>query len=112
MSPKELSEDEIQRVALVKTYLHNQLHRQFTIRELARKSALGEQKFKECFYRLYERSVGKYIHEARMRTGKFLLSNTNKSVKEIAVLCGYSKTRNFSSAYKKFFAVSPGEERN
>jgi AraC family transcriptional regulator, transcriptional activator of the genes for pyochelin and ferripyochelin receptors len=112
MSPKGFTDDEIQRIAVVKTYLHNQLYMRFTIRELARKAALGEQRFKECFYRVYERNVGEYIHETRMQTGKFLLSNTNKSVKEIASLCGYSKTRNFSSAYKKFFGVSPSGARN
>jgi AraC-like DNA-binding protein len=56
--------------------------------------------------------VGAYIHEARMKTGKFMLRYSDKSIKEIAMLCGYSKARNFSSAYKKYFGVRPGEDRS
>ena len=111
MSPKALSEEEVERIVSVKTYVLDHLQRQFVIRDLARRAALGEQKFKDGFYRLYERNVGEYIHEARMKTANFLLRNTNKSVKEIALLCGYKKTRNFSSAYKKFFGVNPKSER-
>jgi AraC-like DNA-binding protein len=111
MSPRELTEEEKQRIVFVKSFLENHLRKQFGIRELARKAALGEQKFKDGFYQLFEMNAGEYIHATKMKTGRFLLLNTGKGIKEIASLCGYSKTRNFSSAYKKYFKISPSEER-
>lgn len=111
MSPKEIDGEELQRIAAVKSYLHNHLHKSFTVRQLARKAALGTHKFGEGFYRMYGQTVGSYIHNTRMETGRFLLLHTDRSVKEIAMLCGYKKTRNFSSAYRKYFKVSPSEER-
>jgi transcriptional regulator GlxA family with amidase domain len=111
MSPKELTKEEGQRIYAVKTYILNHLEQPFTVRQLAQKAALGEQKFKEAFYLLLEMTVGEYIHEARMKLGKFLLKQSDKSIKEIAGICGYKKARNFSSAYKKFFGMSPREER-
>jgi transcriptional regulator GlxA family with amidase domain len=112
MSPKELRKEERERIADVKTYVLNHLHQQFTVEQLSKKAALGNQKFKDGFCTMYEMTVGEFIHEARMKQGKFLLKHSDKSIKEIAVLCGYSKARNFSSAYKKFFGERPGEERN
>ncbi|MBO9681052.1 MAG: helix-turn-helix transcriptional regulator [Flavisolibacter sp.] len=112
MSPKELTREERERIHSVKMYLLNHLDQQFTVEQLARRAALGIQKFKDGFYTLFEMPVGAYIHEARMKQGRVLLRNSDKSIKEIAMLCGYSKARNFSSAYKKFFGVRPGEERN
>lgn len=111
MSPKELSKEEVQRIYTVESFVINHLDEFFTIQELARRAALGEQRFKDGFYRLFEKPVGEYIHEARMRTGRFLLIYTCKTIKEIAFLCGYAQARNFSSAYKSFFGTSPNEER-
>jgi transcriptional regulator GlxA family with amidase domain len=112
MSPKQLSKDEEQRIYYALSYIVNHLERQFTTRELARMAALGEQKFKDGFKRLFEGTVGEYIHKVRMETAKFLLTNTNKSIKEIALLSGYSKVRNFSTAYRKYYNKSPKEERH
>lgn len=111
MSPKEISGEELERIAAAKSYLHNHLHQSFTVRQLAKKAALGAPKFGEGFYKMYGQTVGSYIQRTRMETGRFLLLHTDKSVKEIAAICGYSKTRNFSSAYRKYFGKSPIEER-
>jgi AraC-like DNA-binding protein len=112
MSPKELTREERQRIDDVKTYVINHLHKQYTIERLSKRAAAGIQKFKDGFYELYGMPAGKYIHEARMKLAKLLLKSSDKSIKEIAALCGYSRARNFSSAYKKFFGLRPGEERN
>src|SRR5690349_18480055 len=111
MSPKELTNEERERIYAVKNYLLNHLQEQFTISQLAQKAVLGEQKFKDGFFTLFEMTVGEYLHEARMETAKFLLLKTDKSIKEIAVMCGYSKARNFSTAYKKFYGESPRKQR-
>lgn len=111
MSPKELRREEEQRIYDVKTYILNHFHEQFTIAQLSRMAALGEQKFTDGFYRLFEVHAGAFIQSTRMNTGKFLIQHTDKSMKEIAALCGYSKARNFSSAYKKFFGRRPSEEK-
>lgn len=111
MSPKEFTREERQRIEIVKTHVLNHLQKQFTVGQLAKRAALSIQKFKDGFYLLYEMPVGSYIHEARMKQAKVLLKNSDKSIKEIAALCGYSKARNFSSAYKKFFRERPREAR-
>lgn len=111
MSPRQITKEEEGRIYAVKTYILNHLHERLTTKKLARKAAMGEQKFKDGFWRLFEKSVGSYMLYTRMETGRFLLLHTDRSVKEIAMLCGYKKTRNFSSAYRKYFKVSPSEER-
>lgn len=106
-----MTREEKERICGVQSYLINHLDEGFTTGKLAKKALLGEQKFKEGFYQLFQMHAGEYVHEARMQLGKFLLLNSEYSVKEIAGKCGYSKTRNFSSAYQKFFKKSPSMER-
>lgn len=111
MSPKELSNEEKDRLYVVKTYLLNHLNEAFPISRLSKMPLMSQSKFKDAFYRLFEMKVGEFIHEARMQTGRFLLRNTDKSIKEVAAYCGYSRARNFSTAYKKFFRVKPNSDR-
>lgn len=111
MSPKELTPEEGQRIYAVKTYLINHLTEAFSLQQISKMAALGEQKFKDGFCRLFEMHTGEYIHATRMQTGKFLLLHTEKSIKEIALICGYAEARNFSSAYKKFFGERPSAAR-
>lgn len=111
MSPKEICREEQERIYTVKTYVLEHLKEAFTIRQLSRKAAMGEQRFKEEFSRLFGMPVGTYIHATRMQTGKFLLVHTTKTIKEISGLCGYRRYKSFLKAYKKFFGVSAGFER-
>jgi AraC-like DNA-binding protein len=108
MSPKKLSRDEEQRIYAVKSYVINNLHQKFTVRQLARKAALGEQRFRDGFYHLFRMHVGQYIHATRMQTARFLLTHTDKTIKEIASLTGYRNTDNFLRAFKHFFGTTAG----
>ena len=111
MSPKDFSEEEIQRISSVVSYVKNHLHQQFTVRQLARLAALGEQRFTEGFYKEYGQTVAVYIHDVRMKSARFLVTHTEKSLKEIAGLCGYREYKSFLKAFQKYFGVSAGGER-
>ena len=111
MSPKQLTQEEAQGIYSVKTYILNHLHEKFTIQQLSRKAALGEQKFKDGFQSLFGTNVGAFVHEARMHTAKFLLTETDKTIKKIASLVGYSTTENFLRAFKKKFGITAGSLR-
>lgn len=109
MSPKDFSEEEVQRIACIKSYFLNHLSEQFTVRQLARKAALGEQRFSEAFYKIY--GISAYMHASRMKLAQFLIGHTERSLKEIAGLCGYKDYKSFLKAYKKYFGISAGKER-
>lgn len=111
MSPKEFTKDEIQRIYLTKTYLLNNLDKKLTISQLAMKSALNKQRFREGFYLLFSYDVDDYIKEARMQLGFLLLKHTDKTMKEIAWLTGFVYSKNFMTAFRKWFGVTAGSVR-
>ena len=49
--------------------------------------------------------------EARMSAAVILLSNKNKSITSIAEELGYSSAEHFSSAFHKYYEMSPREYR-
>jgi transcriptional regulator GlxA family with amidase domain len=108
MSPKELSKEEEQRIYAVKTYIVNNLNEKLRVGQLARMAALGEQRFKDGFYRLFQMHPGEYLHVTRMQTARFLLRHTQRTMKDIAMTVGFREYKSFLRAYKKFFGVTAG----
>ena len=102
MCPRTITEEEVQRLITLKTYVLTNLHQVFSLKGLAQRAYLSQQKLREGFAGIYGMPLMKYIHEARMHTGAVLLKHTDKPIKEIAYLTGYGYPKNFMTAIKKF----------
>jgi AraC-like DNA-binding protein len=109
MSPKAFTAEEKERLQQTKNYLLNHLHVAVPVKQAARRAAMGEQRFKDGFQLLFLYTPGRYLHEARMQTALVLLRHTDKTIKEIAALCGFRHYKNFLTAFKKFYGETTGE---
>lgn len=58
------------------------------------------------------KSLGEYIENLRMVKATDLLKDTEMSVAEISIACGYNSTNTFYKVFKKNFNVSPSTYRN
>lgn len=56
-----------------------------------------------------DKSLNEYITMIRLRQASLLLTNTDNTLKEIALLCGYSDPFYFSRVFKKQMGISPSE---
>lgn len=68
------------------------------------------------FIRLFKRETGftphEYIIESRINSAKFLLKNTNISIKEICFRTGFASESAFCSTFKKRVKYTPSAYRN
>lgn len=83
----------------------------YTSIQLADKIDLSLYKFKTAFKRVFGISPYHLLVEARLYRARMLLKNTKYSILEIAMMTGYRSPEGFARAYKKFFKISPSEER-
>ncbi len=112
MSPKEFTQEEIQRIYLTKTYMLQHLNKKLRVSQLARHTALNTQKFREGFYFVFSYDVNTYLKEARMQTAFILLRHTKRTMKDIASITGYGMHKaNFLTAFRKWYGVSAGSIR-
>lgn len=65
----------------------------------------------QIFKRYSGITIVKYIHYLKMQRAKFLLSNTNKSIQEVAQDIGIDDAFYFSKLFKKYEGVNPTEFR-
>ncbi len=66
---------------------------------------------KEYFSRLFKKSVGtgykEYVLLTRLSAAERLMMTSNKSIKEVAMQCGFNDSNHFSSVFKKLYGTSP-----
>ena len=63
------------------------------------------------FKKKYGISLQEYIYTYRMSIAQNLITQTNKSLKEIATECGYETYTGFCKRFSAFFGVLPSEYR-
>ncbi|MBR7184939.1 MAG: helix-turn-helix transcriptional regulator [Clostridia bacterium] len=83
----------------------------FRISELSRISQMSEKNFRRIFGALYGQTPYAFLQKLRVEKAEILLLNTNKSVLEIALSCGFSDVYSFSHSFKRHFGLSPQNYR-
>jgi AraC-like DNA-binding protein len=58
------------------------------------------------------KTINEFILHIRMRRAAQLLKQSNKSITEIAISCGFNDQSYFSTSFKKYFSVSPSSFRS
>ncbi len=103
---------EIGRIKEAKAILETYIDRKPpTIRELSRMVALNEFKLKRGFKQLFSAGIFDWITTKKMYRAKKLLEETQKPIKEIAIMSGYPRITNFITAFRKQFGITPGSLR-
>ena len=72
---------------------------------------MNEFKLKAGFKQVFGISMFDYLIKKRMQEARSLLLETDKPIKEIASLTGYSTKQSFLNAFKKYFHDTPGSFR-
>lgn len=97
----------VDKIDEVKRFIDHNICERSTLEALAEKADISVKYFSKCFREKYGESPGTYIINKRIQYARFLLQETDKSVKEIAYLLGYSNPYAFSAQFKKFTGKTP-----
>ncbi len=87
------------------------LHRPLDIDELAAECGLSVSRFKTRFREETGLAPGEYQLKLRMQQAKYLLSETDMRIIDIALEMGYSSSQHFASVFKRAIGRSPSEWR-
>lgn len=63
--------------------------------------------FKRDFQKQFNNTPGRWLLEKRLEHARFLLSNKNKTVSEVAFESGFENPSHFSRSFKERFGISP-----
>ena len=81
------------------------------IDELSELCGLSKHYFCHLFKEVTGQPAMAYLNDYRVKVADTLLSNTEKSISDIAEICGFESTNYFCRRYKNFYGISPGKRR-
>jgi len=94
-----------------KRLLENNFEQHMNIADIARQLDINEFKLKAGFKKIFGISMFDYFMQTKMQKAKKLILETDKPIKEIARITGYSTKQSFLNAFKKYFHNTPGSLR-
>lgn len=81
-------------------------------RELAEHVKVSSRQLERLFMRFLQTSPSRYYTEIRLQRAKQLLLQTNMTMTEIGVACGFNTSANFSKRFRQKYGASPHRIRN
>lgn len=102
-----ITEADIKRLIYVKEFIEAHPAQRHTIKDLSLIAEINRNKLTYGFKKITGKSIHQYIIQVRMENAKRMLLTTDKPVKAVAQLNGYSNTENFTNAFKKFYGYTP-----
>ena len=94
-----------------RSIIQKNIGRNFTITEIAQQVGLNEIRLRNGFKQTFGTGVFQFMVAAKMQKAFTMILETDKPVKEIAKLTGYTSMQNFVTAFKKYFNATPGSLR-
>jgi AraC family transcriptional regulator len=95
------------RLHRVLDHMHAHLKETVSLAELARLSGLSPSQFARGFREATGRAPHRYLNDLRIERARNLLESTEKSITEIALLCGFIQPSHFATMFRKRTGMSP-----
>ena len=78
--------------------------------DLADNVGVSVRQLERLFLSFLNTSPSKFYMDTRLERARHLLRQTNMSITEISILCGFASLTHFSRAYRKVYNIAPSKE--
>jgi AraC-like DNA-binding protein len=102
---------DIERVYAARDYLLEHIDDRISIVGLSRIMGINRNKLTRGFREIYGATIFDFVLDKRMEKAKELLQGTKTPIQEIAIMVGYSKLSNFTTAFTRQFGFPPSTFR-
>lgn len=99
------------RIVRVLTHIHTDYRKELSVEALAREANMSVSTFHQHFKQVTQVSPLQYIKRLRLINAQLLLTHDDLNVNQAAAATGYRSVHQFSRDYKRYFGVSPINDR-
>lgn len=113
MQTDKTRQEHISRLNRVINYIHANLGQPLSLNLLADVAGFSPFHFHHIFKSMVGETLAEYIQRARLeKSANLFLGRPGDTIKNIAVICGFSNAAAFSRAFRSNFGISPSQFRN
>lgn len=91
--------------------MEQNLEEPLPVKEIAQRVNVSQRQLVRLFKRYTHSTVIQYYRDIRLDRGRSLVVQTDMSVLEISIACGFGSVSHFSKAYRSRFGISPRDDR-
>lgn len=102
---------DIERIMPALNYIDAHYNEEISIPHLAGLCYASESNFRKLFHKAMGCAAMPYLMRIRLNVASTLLKNSDRSVLEIALECGFNTLSNFNRQFRATFGISPREFR-
>lgn len=99
------------RLSYAVKYIHENLYKTLTVKELSGKACMSEPNFYKCFKQQFGISPVEYINQKRIELAKKLLQTIETNIADICFSCGFNNHNHFIKTFKKYTQTTPAHYR-
>jgi AraC family transcriptional regulator len=99
------------RLQRVLAFIEAHIETDITVAQLAAAARLSEFHFSRAFKATTDRSPYRYVSDRRLSHARWLLTETDRSLADIADACQFSSPGNFSRAFQRAAGMTPAKYR-
>lgn len=106
-----MNQGRFSRISYAISGMHQQLDQEVRVEQLADDANMSVSSFHHHFKEITGSSPVQYLKRLRLLKAQMLLNQRIKNVSQIALEVGYKSVHQFSRDYKRYFGVSPTQEK-
>jgi len=106
-----ITDYDIECIKNAKLIIDAHLEKHYRIEFLAAKVNIGTTKLKSGFHQYYGLGLFSYLRKQRMIKATELIVESNKTIKQIALITGFKYVSNFTKAFVTFHGLTPAKYR-
>jgi len=99
------------RTYIIEEYFNEHFMENITLKDLANRMYLGEKQTERMIKKIYNAGFRMHLSTVRIKSSIDLITETTRSLSDIAAAVGYSSYYGFYNAFKKYTGMSPEEYR-
>jgi AraC family transcriptional regulator len=100
------------RLVRVLEYIEAHLSERLDLRILAKEAGISPFHFAALFTKAVGATPHRHVQHLRLETAKAMLRDTDKSILDIALTCGFASASHLAAAFRRQFSQSPTEYRS
>lgn len=108
---RQLSREVMRSIARALQIIYDELDSPLLLNEVAERVNMSRSYFSACFKKVTGSSFNQYVREKRIRIAKEFLENTDYSIMEIALKCGYEDEKYFGKVFRQETGFLPSKYR-
>lgn len=109
--PHRIKNVQIERLQKIISFIHSHYSENINIENMAKISAISRTEVFRCFHSILQKTPIEYLTEYRLSIAATLLKNTDKTLADISLSCGFNNPSYFGKVFREQCGLSPKKYR-